>query len=166
MRKFVFAVIATCCYAAPARAQSSVFIGGDIFADLKRLSSDSSTSESTLDGNAVGGGGSFGVNVADRWSVALALDQGASTTRSTPIPIGVLAGVVGSNPISAFRSQTTNRLFATSALLGYHAASGHRYVGVRRLRPNSFQVELDLVWKRHHADQLPTTLAKRVQLFL
>src|SRR6202171_6064600 len=119
MRKLVFALIATFCCAAPTWAQSRVFIAGDMFGDLKRFSSNSSVL--TFNGDAIGGGGSVGVIVADRWSIALALDQGATTSQTTAIPIGVLAAVRIDVPLSRFQSQTTNRMFAASALLGDHS---------------------------------------------
>jgi hypothetical protein len=94
-----------------------------MFADLKRFSSNSGVP--TFNGDAIGGGGSAGVIVAERWSIALTLDQGTTTSKTTPIPIGVLAVRIDV-PLSRFQSQTTNRVFAASVLLGYHAESGHR----------------------------------------
>jgi hypothetical protein len=124
MGKVVLALIATLCCAAPTWAQSRIFIAGEMFADLKRFSTISSVS--VLDGDGVGGGGSVGMIVADRWSLSLALDQDASTSRTTSIPIGILFPLRIDAPFTRFQSRTTSRLFAASALLGYHAASGHR----------------------------------------
>ena len=67
----------------------------------------------------MGGGGEAGVFITPNWSVAVSLDTGRSTSTSTAIPIGVLAAPAGA-PISSFRSQVTNRITATSMLLGYH----------------------------------------------
>jgi hypothetical protein len=125
MKQLVLAVAALLACTRPAFAQSQVFVGGDMFADIKRFSGDPSIA--TLDGNAVGGGGRVGLLVAERWSISLAVDVGASTTTTRALPIGVLTSLSGSaTPISLFQSRTTNRLVATSALLGYHAPAGHR----------------------------------------
>jgi hypothetical protein len=118
-------LIVTAAAACPVAAQTRVFVAGGMFADIKRFSGDASTP--TLDGNAVGGGARAGVIVSERWSVSLDVDFGASTTTTAALPIGVLSPLDrAAAPIALFRSRITNRLVATSALLGYHAPSGHR----------------------------------------
>jgi len=87
--------------AMPVSAQTQVFVSGDVFADLKRFSKN--TSVTTLDGNAVGGGGSVGVVAADHWRVALEVEPSASTTRTRPILIGVLARP--NIPVTQFQSR-------------------------------------------------------------
>jgi hypothetical protein len=132
MKKAVLVLVVTTAWTHPARAQSRIFVAGDMFADLKRFSGDPSTP--TLDGNAVGGGASVGALVGGRWSISLDVDWSASTTRmaTVPYPIGILDRFGNALPIPVFRSPTTsNRLTTTSALLGYHARGGDRVsVGV------------------------------------
>jgi hypothetical protein len=102
----------------PAHAQQRLFVGGDLFADAKRFSGDPSTN--TLDGTAFGGGGEAGVLLKDHFSLRVHVGASRRTTASTSIPIGVLAVPVGvTAPISAFRSQVTNRLISTDVLFGY-----------------------------------------------
>jgi hypothetical protein len=96
-----------------------------VLADLKRFSS-TSDNTSPVNGNAIGGGGSVGVIVADRWSLELAPEPAASTTRTTSIPIRRLVATPITVVPSRLQSQTTTRLFAASTLLVYHWASGHR----------------------------------------
>jgi hypothetical protein len=104
--------------ARPAIAQPHVFVGGDLFADMKRFSGDPTTN--TLDGNSVGAGAETGVAFTNHWSILIAVDNGRTTSTSRPIPIGVLAApVVVATPVSAFRSQASNRITATSVLVGY-----------------------------------------------
>jgi hypothetical protein len=125
MKTLGFALVALVACAHPSFAQSRIFVSGDMFADIKRFSGD--PSNPMLDGNAVGGGGRLGVLVAERWSISLSVDAGASTTTSRALPIGVLDSLNRDpTPLSLLQSRTTNRLLATSALIGYHASTGHR----------------------------------------
>jgi hypothetical protein len=125
MRTLVLVLLTALGGVSPVSAQSHVFLTGDVFADLKRFSS-TSDGTSPLNGNAVGGGGSVGVIVADRWSLELALEPASSTTRTTPIPIRILLPTPITVVPSRLQSETTTRLFAASTLFGYHWASGHR----------------------------------------
>ena len=137
MRTLALAFTLTLAIARPALAQSNVFVGGGMFADLKRFSGDPATT--TLDGNGIGGGGQIGVMVSDRWNIRLALDIGSTTTRSssTTIALPVIydftaLGLVAPPQSLVFSTETANRLFATSVLLGYQTA------GTRRVRPGVF----------------------------
>lgn len=138
MRRIVALVAALAC-AQTAAAQSAAFLGGDLFADLKRFSDAPNTpglfngsSGTALDGNAVGGGVRAGVLVGNRWSVSAGVDFGASTTRQSagvPIPLRFQLGNVippAGGSLVAYPFRTSNRLVATSVLLGYHGAAAHR----------------------------------------
>jgi hypothetical protein len=104
--------------AQPAFAQSRMFLGGAVLADIKKFSGDPSTN--TLDGTAVGGGAEAGVIVNDHVSLRVTVGVGGKTTTSTPIPIGVLALPARiTAPLTAFRYVTSNRIVATNILLGY-----------------------------------------------
>lgn len=100
-----------------AAAQPRLFMSGEIIADLKRFSDNGISTP--LNGAAVGGGGDVGVFIMPNWSVGVSLDTGRATSTSSAIPIGALAAPAGA-PLSSFRSQVTNRITATSVLLGYH----------------------------------------------
>jgi Outer membrane protein beta-barrel domain len=109
-------VIVLLSHAHPATAQPQFFVGGQVIADVKRFSD---TGASTpLSGTAWGGGGEAGVFVTPNWGVGVSLDAERPTNTSSAIPIGALAAPAGS-PLSSFRSQVTNRITATSVLLGY-----------------------------------------------
>jgi hypothetical protein len=121
---------------AVAVAQPHLFVGGDLFADVKRFSGEPTTN--TLDGTGIGAGAETGVALTDHWSVLIAVDGGRSTTTTRSIPIGVLAAPVGvTTPITAFSSQVSNRITATSVLAGYRI-SGRRRLAVEVLGGLSF----------------------------
>jgi hypothetical protein len=127
-RFLVLALLLMAPVASPALAQPRLFVGGDLFADVKRFSGDPTTN--TLDGTRIGGGAETGVALTAHWNVLIAVDSGRTTTTSRPVPIGVLAVPVGvATPISAFTSQVSNRITATSVLIGYRIPV-HRRLGV------------------------------------
>ena len=92
-------------------AQSSIFVSGDVFADHKRFSGNST--ESTLDVTSAGGGGGVGVQISDRWDVRGEVGAGSTTTVTQPLL----------PPVTAFQSRTRNRITAYSALVGYSLAA-------------------------------------------
>ena len=126
---------------AASSAHAQVFASGAAFGDIKRFSGD--PSNSTLDGTAFGGGARVGMFVAPQWSVEVGIDVGARTTKTrslsiprrlTPpisadlaalgltssFPIGILP------PVFSFQSRYTNRLIATSVMLGFRPATTGR----------------------------------------
>ena len=92
-------------------AQSSIFVSGDVFADHKRFSGNST--ESTLDVTSAGGGGGVGVQISDRWDVRGEVGAGSTTTVTQPLL----------PPVTAFQSRTRNRITAYSALVGFSPAA-------------------------------------------
>jgi hypothetical protein len=106
-----------------AGAQSRVFVGGDLFGDVKRFSGDPTTN--TLDGTAIGGGVHLGAYITPHWNLRVALGVEKGTTHSAPIPINVLFPVADI-PISSLRSEVTNRIISTSVMLGYQFPLGSR----------------------------------------
>jgi hypothetical protein len=125
---------------AASSAHAQVFASGAAFGDIKRFSGD--PSNSTLDGTAFGGGARVGMFVAPRWSIEVGVEAGASTTKTmsrsigrlTP-PIGVDLAALGLTssfpigilpPVFSFESRTTNRLIATSVMLGFRPATTGR----------------------------------------
>lgn len=97
--------------AASASAQTRLFVSGDVFADLKRFSGNST--ESTLDVTGAGGGGGIGAQISDRWDVRGEVGIG-STTTVTQLLLP---------PVTAFQARTRNRITAYSALVGFSPAS-------------------------------------------
>ena len=92
-------------------AQSSIFVSGDVFADHKRFSGNST--ESTLDVTSAGGGGGVGVQISDRWDVRGEVGAGSTTTVTRPLL----------PPVTAFQARTRNRITAYSALVGFSPAA-------------------------------------------
>jgi len=99
--------------AQPARAQSRLFVSGDVFADQHRLSGDSAATRGTTE---VGWGGGVGLLVTERWDLRTEVGVGDTTTRTQPLLPSV----------AAFQARTRSRIAATSVLVGFHAASGGR----------------------------------------
>lgn len=97
----------------PARAQSGLFLSGNVFADAQRLSGDSA---STLDATKVGGGGGVGLLVAERWDVRAEVEMGAKTTLTRPLL----------PPVQSFQSRTRTRIAATSVVVGFRPVSRPR----------------------------------------
>lgn len=98
----------------PALAQSGVFVSGDIFADHKRFSGNST--DSTLNVTGTGGGGGAGYQVSDRWDVRGEVEVGGTTTiREELVP-----------NVTAFQSRTRNQITAFTALVGFSPATGSR----------------------------------------
>jgi len=121
-------------------AHAQVFASGAAFGDIKRFSGD--PSNSTLDGTTFGGGARVGMFVAPRWSIEVGVDAGASKTKTMSRSIGGLLPPLGADlaalglnpsfpirilpPVFSFESHTTNRLIATSVMLGFRPATTGR----------------------------------------
>jgi hypothetical protein len=135
-RFLLLSVLFVAAVARPAAGQPHLFVGGDFFSDVKRFSGDPTTN--TLDGTGIGAGAETGVALTDRWSVLIAVDGGRTTRTSRSIPIGILAAPAGvTTPITAFSSQVSNRITATSVLVGYRIP-GRRRLAVEVLGGLSF----------------------------
>jgi hypothetical protein len=98
----------------PAVAQSHVFVSGDLFADHKRLSGNST--DSTLTTTRAGGGAGVGYQGSDRWDVRGEVEIGATTTVSREIL----------PTVTAFKARTRNQISAVSALVGFSPAAAAR----------------------------------------
>ena len=98
----------------PALAQSHVFVSGDVFADHKRLSGNST--DSTLNVTRAGGGAGVGFQGSDRWDVRGEVEIGGTTT----ITQAILPTV------TAFQTRTRNQITAVSALAGFSPGAGSR----------------------------------------
>ena len=98
----------------PALAQSHVFISGDLFADHKRLSGNST--DSTLNVTSAGGGAGVGFQSSDRWDVRGEVEIGGTTT--------ITQALVPT--VTAFQSRTRSQITAVSALAGFSPRAGSR----------------------------------------
>jgi hypothetical protein len=111
VRKISWLVLLLLALGGPAWAQTRVFISGDVFADHKRFSGDST--DSTLNVTRAGGGGGVGAQISDRWDVRGEVGVGSTTTVMQPLL----------PTITAFQSRTRNRVTAYSALAGFSPAA-------------------------------------------
>jgi hypothetical protein len=98
----------------PALAQSHVFVSGDVFADHKRLSGNST--DSPLTTTRAGGGAGVGYQGSDRWDVRGEVEVGATTTITRELL----------PTVTAFKARTRNRISAFSALVGFSPAVATR----------------------------------------
>ena len=98
----------------PALAQSHVFVSGDVFADHKRLSGNSS--DSRLTATRVGGGAGIGYQVSPRWDVRGEVEIGGTTTVTQALL----------PTVTAFQSRTRSQTSAASALVGFSPAAASR----------------------------------------
>jgi Outer membrane protein beta-barrel domain len=98
----------------PALAQSHVFVSGDVFADHKRFSGNST--DSTLNVTRAGGGAGVGYQATDRWDLRGEVEVGGTTTITRPLL----------PTVTAFQSRTRNRITAVSALAGFSPGTGSR----------------------------------------
>jgi hypothetical protein len=108
IRRFILSVLTILALTRPVFAQPGLFVNGEVFADLKRFSDD--TTSPSLDGTAFGAGARIGVALAPKWTVELGIDAGQSTTTVRDISL----------PLISRRIRTENQLIATSAVIGYH----------------------------------------------
>jgi len=127
-----FVGVLVCTQAATTRAQTSVYVSGAVFADLRRGSGQTSPDSTTLDATTAGGGVRVGGFLAARWSLELGVDVGATTDATAsllpaslalPTSLGSIGGVSGIPPsfvVVTFDQHIQTRVTATSILLGYH----------------------------------------------
>jgi hypothetical protein len=115
-------------------AQSSVFVTGAGFAEVKRFDSSNGLNyyandgESfSLDGTAAGGGLRIGTFLNSRWSLELAGDVGGRTTSDLPDPYRLLAGAL---PVRIPRMRASTQFVTVNTTIGFHpAARGRVHVG-------------------------------------
>jgi hypothetical protein len=125
--------------AQPARAQSRVYVSGDLFAEITRMSRTTVTPDdigisntAPLDGVTGGGGARIGAFFSPEFSLEFGVDLGKTIsdarTLSAPIPTGISFPF----PVPQFQSRTSTRFSAASVLAGYHPpARGRIHAGFR-----------------------------------
>ena len=139
-RSALFVWLAICAGGQPARAQTRVYVSGDLFAEMPKFSrlvvspDDFGSSDSTVppDSVSVGGGGRVGAFLSPEWSLELGVDLGRTISHTRTTTIRGLAGLSPAPVPQQFTSGTSNRYSATSVLLGYHPpAAGRVHAGFR-----------------------------------
>lgn len=111
-----------------ARAQATVYVGGNLFADLQRGSGETSPIAARMDATVAGGGVRVGGFLATRWSLELGVDASAATETTLPLfPTdseltigGALSGFVRPIVSVTINERTRTRTTTTSILVGYH----------------------------------------------
>jgi hypothetical protein len=143
MFRAVFACLALCACAQPARAQTRIYVTGDVFAEIARFSRATTSPEilavvqdaSPGDGVTIGGGGRIGAFFTPSWSLELGLDIGRTISEERTQSIRQLIGAIfppfPPAPLQ-YQSRTSHRFSASSVLLGYHPpARGRIQAGFR-----------------------------------
>jgi hypothetical protein len=123
----------------PARAQARIYVSGDVFAEITRLSRTTVTPDefglsnsAPLDGVTAGGGGRVGAFFAPEWSLELGVDLGRTISHAETVSLPIRTGIVFPFPVPQFQSRTSTRFSATSVLAGYHPPSrGRVHAGFR-----------------------------------
>jgi hypothetical protein len=115
--------------AEPARAQTRVYVAGDVFAEVIRLSRTTVTPElasgvsdlvSPEDGVTVGGGARIGAFLSPVWSLEFGVDVGKAIRDERTRSLGTISGLPRALPTLQYRSRTSQRFSAASVLVGYH----------------------------------------------
>ena len=114
MRKISSLALLLLALSEPALAQSRVFVSGDVFADHKRLSGNST--DSTLTVTRAGGGAGVGYQGSERWDVRGEVEMGGTTTVTRALL----------PTVTAFQLRTRNQITAVSALAGFSPGAGSR----------------------------------------
>jgi hypothetical protein len=128
-------------HAVAARAQSTLYVSGNVFADLQRGSGETFPILDRQDATVAGGGVRVGGFLATRWSLELGIDAGATTEAAVSFSpadsVATAGGVTGFVTASAGVSPSLTtfptpsifvniderirtRVTSTSVLLGYH----------------------------------------------
>lgn len=138
-RIVLIAGLVTLTNAAAALAQTSVYVVGDIFAEITRSSRTTVTPDefglsntTPRDGVTAGGGGRVGAFFSPEWSLELGVDLGRTISDAQTVSLRVPTGLVFPFPAQQIQSRTSSRFSATSVLVGYHPpARGRVHAGFR-----------------------------------
>jgi hypothetical protein len=135
-RRALFTCLAACACCQPAWAQTRVYVSGDVFAEVIRLSRqilppDITTDLRPPDGVTAGGGARIGAFFSPEWSLELGVDLGKEISNSQTVSVAIPTGFP-STRAPQFQSRTSSRFSATSVLIGYHPpARGRAQAGFR-----------------------------------
>jgi len=122
-----------------ASAQTRIYVSGDLFAEITRLSRTTVTPDESglsitgpVDGVTAGGGGRVGAFFAPEWSLELGVDLARTISDARTLTVRLPAGLFFPFPPPQYQSRTSTRFSATSVLAGYHPpARGRIHTGFR-----------------------------------
>ena len=123
----------------PASADTRIYVSGDLFAEITRLSRTVGPDSTTVsdiaepgDGVTIGGGGRIGAFFAPSWSLELGVDVAKEVREERTLSLREPIGIVLPTPSLRFQSRTRHQFSASSVLLGYHPpARGRIQAGFR-----------------------------------
>jgi hypothetical protein len=139
MRCALLVCLALCVSVQPARAQTRIYLTGDLFAEITRLSRTrapdlvgSGADVAPRDGVTAGGGGRIGAFFTPAWSLELGMDFGKTISDERTLGVRPPIGLLIPSPGLQYQSRTSHRFSASSVLLGYHPpARGRIHAGFR-----------------------------------
>lgn len=139
MRRAVFVCFAFLAGTEPARAQTRVYVSGDLFAEATKFSrltvspSDSGASVTTPPDSVTGGGGvRLGAFFSPAWSLELGVDTGRTISDVRTVTVRNLGGLTPTAVPQSYDSRTSSRFSTTSVLLGFHPPPrGRVHAGLR-----------------------------------
>jgi len=122
-----------------ASAQTRIYVSGDLFAEITRLSRTTVTPDESglsitgpVDGVTAGGGGRVGAFFSPEWSLELGVDLARTISDARTLTVRLPAGLFFPFPPPQYQSRTSTRFSATSVLAGYHPpARGRIHTGFR-----------------------------------
>jgi len=135
----------------PVAAQSSVYISGAAFAEIKQFDSVTNDprvlageADFALDATGAGGGVRIGTFLHPRWTLELAVDAGSKTRKAMPNPY---VSILGSSTALRFPElAASTRFFTVSTIVGFHPAKIGRiqlgYLGGFSLVWGTYESEL------------------------
>lgn len=121
-------LVAMVASAAPARAQTRVYVAGDVFAEITRVSRTvtpelidaQSSIANPDDGVSIGGGARVGAFFSPTWSLEVGFDRGKAIEEERTRSFGNPAPLIIPTALLEFTSRTSQSFAATSVLIGYH----------------------------------------------
>jgi hypothetical protein len=133
MRRALF-VCFSLFFVQPASADTRIYVSGDLFAEITRLSRSAGPDTAILgdiadagDGVTIGGGARIGAFFAPAWSLELGLDVAREVSEERTLSIRPPLGLVLPAPSLQYQSRTRHRFSASSVLLGYHPPARGRF---------------------------------------
>jgi hypothetical protein len=139
MRCPLLVCLALCVSVQPARPQTRIYLTGDLFAEITRLSRTIAPDPvgpgvdvAPRDGVTAGGGGRIGAFFTPAWSLELGMDFGKTISDERTLGVRPPIGLLIPSPRLQYQSRTSHRFSASSVLLGYHPpARGRIHAGFR-----------------------------------
>jgi len=140
MKRARFLFLCLALFVAPsARAQSRIYVSGDLFAEITRMSRSTVTPDdiglsnsAPVDGVTGGGGARVGAFFSPEFSLEFGVDLGKTISDEQTLSVPIPAGIVFPFPVPQFQSRTSTRFTAMSVLAGYHPpARGRVHAGFR-----------------------------------